>query len=225
MPRYGQTSYGVKRPRESRISKPKKKIRTLERYRVPKPMTWMNCKRRWFQATYTWNTTTATGFWNVLQMSYNQIPSSSDYTNLFREYKINRIKVTFVPRYDNNDQTGAAAGSAMPMIHHKVETPYFVSPSGVYNASTLNTYLDTGAVSQPFNKPISVYFKPTLAADINNATVETTGPQWLTTGSPGNTQLHNGVSFFITFNGFTSPTATFTTDVYYEFFFSLRNPV
>lgn len=181
-------------------------------------------RRRFLASTYTWSTGTVNGFWNVMQMAFNQIPNSTDYSDLFSEYKIKRISVTFVPRYDGVDQTGAGTGAGLPMLHYKVETPTFLTPAGTYNQSTLNAYLDTNPKSVAFNKPVTVRFTPTLQTDINNAVVETSKPQWIRSTSPGNAAVHYGLSFFVMFNGFSSPTATFTTDVYYEFEFDMRNP-
>lgn len=223
MPRI--TSYYRKRKGSSRGERKVKKPRKLMQMSKVPSMPVYRFNRRWYANTYTWNTAAVTGFWNVLQMAFNQIPSNAEYSALFYEYKINAITVTFVPRYTSTDQTSASTGSASPMLHWKVETPQFLAPVGAYNSSTLNAYLDTGATSQVFDKPISVTFKPTIATDVNNAVVETSVAQWLRTTSPGNAAVHSGISFWVLFNGFTSPTATFTTDVYYEFDFSLRNSV
>lgn len=180
--------------------------------------------RRFFYASQNWNTTTVNGFWNVLQPRFNEMPNLAEYQALFREYKLNRIKVTFVPRYDSTDQTGAGTGAAMPLISYRVVNPEFLTPSGVYNNSTLNAYLETGAKTRAFRRPISVFFRPTIATDIADQVVASRGPMWTRNTTAGAAVLHNGVSYFVHFNGFVTPTANFTTDVYYTYYFQLRNP-
>lgn len=228
MPRYLQTQRMKRRsePEYDRATKRSKYARqmVIRRQPINRNLTPINFRRRFYYAGFTWSTASVTGFWNVLQMSFNQIPNSTDYADLFQEYKINRIKVTFVPCYTGSDQTGVAAGASVPMLHYKVETPQFLTPAGAYNNSTLNAYMDTGPTSKLFDKPISVYFEPTIPTDVNNTVVETQGPSWIRTTVGGTAILHNGLSFFINFNSFSSPSATFTTDVYYEFYFQTRNP-
>lgn len=183
-------------------------------------------KRRWYNSAYNWNVTNVNGFWNTITFAMNQVPNISEYQSLFREYKINRIKATFVPRYDGADQTGAGTGAAKALITYRVVGPENLLNTGTYNQSSLNALLESGAKTRVFNKPISVYFKPTLARDVNDAVVAQSGPTWmrLPTASGGPAAVHHGVSFYVHFNGFTQPTAAFTTDVYYTFYFQLRNP-
>lgn len=189
-------------------------------YKRPYPFS-----RRFYLTTYTFSTGAVTGFYNLMTFAFNQIPNSTDYGDLFREYKIKSIQIDMHPRYDNADGTAAAATSSVPTLHYRPETSSALAPAGVYNAATLNAYLDTGAKSVQFTKPVSVKFQPTIHTDVNNNVVETSGPRWIQTNGTGPAQVHSGLSHFITFAGFSIPTQTFSFDVYATFDFELRSPV
>lgn len=191
------------------------------------PIKPVSFKRRWFNSTYTFSTAgPSTGFWNNIQFAMNSLPNLTEYQALFREYKLNRVKLTFVPRYDGVDQTGAGTGASKALISMRVVGPDAVVPAGSYNQSSLNAFLETGARTRVFNRPISVFFKPTIPRDVNDAVVAVSGPTWMRLNplSSGPNQVHHGVSFYMHFNGFAVPTSTFTCDVYYTYYFQLRNP-
>lgn len=162
-----------KRPR----AQPRRRLYAKRRgmKRVARPMRSLRypsitVQRTFYQGSWVPNQTTTDGFWKYYQFTPNVIPNWNDYFNLFDAYKINALKYTFRPRYDNysgNDTTdttipGITAASSINM--HVVNDPYStVVPAGLFSAATFNSFMEQGNVkSYTGNKPFSVYFKPTI---------------------------------------------------------------
>lgn len=182
----------------------RRRMRLMSKYtpsqRVPK----LTMKRTFFSFNFSPSTATTTNFWQYQSCTLNQMTTATDITNLFDQYKINAIKYTFRPRYDNfagNDTVDTVlpgvTNQAGTMIHI-VKDPYYIgTPTGVYNTTTLNTFLEQGNVrSYQGNKPFSIYFKPTISSEAGTVTVgKRVRSRWLSTANGTNIQ-HYGFHMF-----------------------------
>jgi len=117
--------------------------RTLSKYRssltrVPE----MRFLRKWKLSTWIWNTTSTAGFWRVYNPSLSDMPATerNEIANMFDEYKINRVKFEFVPRYTNFD-AGSSTTNPAPIFHMFTDgASGNITPSGSYDQASLNNF-------------------------------------------------------------------------------------
>lgn len=123
-------------------------------------------KRRYYVGQ--WLPTVSTG-WNSTNYSFrlNNIPSYTEFTALFEQYRINAVKLTFIPEWigglDQNNAYMASGGS----------TPYISSPriytvidkDGDPQISTENLMLENSGARliQAPHRPFSVYVRKPCA--------------------------------------------------------------
>lgn len=165
----------------------------------------MTTERTFWLQLWSPSTATTAGFWQYWVTSLQQLPNYAQYTSVFDKYKINSIKFSFRPRYDNfagNDTTDvtlpgttAQGGTNMHVI---IDPTSNVTPSGIYDAANLNVFLENGRVrSYTGNEPIEVLVKyPCVAEDTNttaNARYERS--KWYSTNLPG--VQHRGLHAFL----------------------------
>lgn len=151
-------------------------------------------------------TTTTADFWKYYSFTFADLPSNSEFKNVFDQYKINAIKVVFRPRFDNfagNDTTDTTApgvsNQAGCNMHVIVDPQSTTSPSGTYTRSNLNTFLEAGSRVKSYNgnKAITVYFKPNIPNAIlaaSTASTQWTKPRWIQTNIDN--VLHTGFHAF-----------------------------
>jgi len=218
-----------KRKRVARRAAPRKRMRKAY---VPRGVrsggtNIVKITRTTYIENWTPSSATTGGFWRYYQFAPNQIGNWTDYFNLFDQYKVAALKFTFRPRYDNfsgND----TVDTTLPGVTnqgltnvHVINDPYStVSPTGVYNAATLNSFLENGNVkSYQGIRPVSVYFKPTinLTTEAGNNMRRRAG--WL------NVNINNVHSGFHIFLQDTNLTGVFNQsfDVFITSYVMLRN--
>lgn len=139
------------------------------------------------------STVNTSDFWRFYGVRPSDMPSWPELTALFDEYRINAIKFTFRPRFDNfsgNDTTDVTLPGVINQALtnlHIITDPYSTTvPSGLYTRANLNTFLEQGSVkSYTGSRPINVYYKPTtyITAD-GSATGKLVRSPWLLTTNP-----------------------------------------
>lgn len=164
----------------------------------------------------------------------SDIPQIADYVALYRQYRINWVKVMVIPDFntasaDKNaaDYNGAntLANSGMSRIAWVVnDTPAQADP-----ANETDVLTDNGAKIRPFKTMWSASFRPrpdkftSDAAGGAGVAVREKFNQWLSFAEQsGNNPIHRGISYWITQpanNG-----AQINYNVYYKVSFSLRDP-
>lgn len=198
--------------------------------RVPRaPRTMRNnqltIKRTWYQTNWQFATATTAGFWQYFQFELATIPNLVEYTGLFDEYKINAIKLTFRPRYDSIDVGDAAAATSLPQayLHYVVDGGNTVTPAGIYNSATLNSFLEhDGVKTRTLNRPVSIYFKPKVIMEASsNQAGRVVGPGWFRTTAQN--VAHRGVHVFLQQNNFATSNTQIALDVYYTYYMQLKN--
>lgn len=161
-------SYGRKRSAVVRRRTVKRR-RTAYRKpaRVPRSLVTNNvmmCKRKQYFGHIdilqtSWTTQT-------FQFRLDNLPNSSDFTNLFDEFKINAVKIDFVPGSTSNDQEGIYAQNNVAGTY--MFTPQIFTVIDYDGLAQINTQTQTlensnaRLIKKPF-QPFSVYVrKPTI---------------------------------------------------------------
>jgi len=128
-----------------------------------------------------WNPQTAStvGFWQYLTANLQNITNYNEYVAVFDTYRINSLKFTFRPRYDNfagNDTTDTTLPGTTAQggtnAHVIIDPKSGVVPTGTYTSANLNSFLENGKVrSYTGTKPFTINIKyPTITDDVNGTT-------------------------------------------------------
>lgn len=87
----------------------------------------------------------------------SQLANASSFTQLYDQYRILGVKITFYPQYTNFNATTTASGAAScPEIYTAIDLDSANAPASI---SELDQY--TTCRRQIFNRPHSRYFRPT----------------------------------------------------------------
>lgn len=197
-------------PRSSFTRKLKTTRRTRARYgRVARPVSLRgqvaNIKRTFYMQNWNPNTASVDGYWKYFTFRLSDLPNYTELLALWDQFKISAIKVTFRPRYDNfagNDTVDTTlpgvTAQGLTMAHVINDTGSQLVPSGAYNTSTLNSFLEQGTVrSYQGTKPFSVYFKPTVYMTVSaSATSRLIRAPYIMTQDGWNTS-HRGFHMFL----------------------------
>lgn len=133
----------------------------------------ISVQREFWYESWTLNNVAVNNYWRYYSFRLQDLPSYLDFAAPFDRFKINGIKVTFRPKYDNfagNDTVDTTlpgvtnqGGARLSIINDPASN---FAPAGVYGAGTYNIFLENGkARVANGNKDISVYFKPMVNAE------------------------------------------------------------
>jgi len=209
-----------------------KRRRTVLRPRksLPAPPGTMMMKRKLWIEHWQPNTTTVSGFWRQFNWSVSQLADFTSIQALFDQYKICRLKLDFIPRFDSfagNDTTDTTPPgvTAQPgtQVHVSYDTYTTLAPSGTYGFATLNTFLEQGRIKRFYgNRPFTVYYRPTITQTVGNVSaLNWRSPTWLPTTSGG--ILHHGPTVFCHDSNF-SGTFGNSFDVFITCYVMFKNP-
>lgn len=194
-------------------------------------------RRTCYLGTITPNTTATYGFWQYRQVSlsngfYDQALSSmggltnvAEYQALFDQYKLCAFKITLRPRAVNmvNDQTATAAyGRDQNWVSVVRDPTDNISPTGLYTAATLNTFLESGKVKTfRGDKPVNIYMKPLVQEQYGGGSNRYVRPQWTDLTATGISMPHRGYHLFFHTNTLTSASLT-PYDVFVTYYVKFR---
>lgn len=176
--------------------------------------------RKFFTSTWNWGTASTVDFWRYYIIKPSDMPNWGEYSAVFDEYRINAVKVTFLPRYDSVD---ASSSTVVPNAHIIIDPASTMIPSGTYTSANLNTLLENSGVrTKRLNKPVSVYFKPKIAIQaFGGATnVLQTSTKFLKTNDTS--VDYRGFHIFVQPTNFDTPTNC-KLDVFYTYYVTFRN--
>lgn len=163
---------------------------------------------------------------NVFTVTMDDIPQLAQYSNLYRQYKINWAKISILPDHNSYDGTQPITLAGMPRIAWAVnDTPYIAAPT-----SESDLLQDNGAKVRPLVNSWAGSFKPVPNIAVTDAPtgaiVPIKGPRsmflnFAAAGAPN--PEHYGISYWISQalgGGAVSPSYT----VIVKINFSLRDP-
>lgn len=166
-----------RRPNRRRIVRRSRYVtpnpRSIVRTYAPKVM---NFKRSFYSSNWTFSTASTAGFYATITTQLGFVPNSTEWTNLFKQYRIKAMKWTFVPRFDNvpaADSTNAPLGTLYVAQNREA-----AAVSGTYSATTLNSLLEKPHKRLIMNGNRSYYMKTNTIVDN-----EITYNKWLTTAA------------------------------------------
>lgn len=165
----------------------------------------------------------------VFSMNITQIPQIAQYTNLYRQYRINWVRVMLLPQYNSFDPAaavGVAGQATLPRIVWAInDTPALVPP-----ASEAELLEDNGCKVRTLSNKWSCSFKPRpdtqtlFAGGAQNVSTRQKYAQWF--NFPEGAAIapeHYGVSAYIS-QLVTGAGIPMKFDVYYKVNFTLRDP-
>lgn len=96
----------------------------------------------------------------------NQYSGFNNWRSLYRRYKLNRIKVTYIPRWNTGTVANGAGGYAFTFDTRFTDRAVVETLDEALNASHSRR--------RNFYKPFSVYYKPTITNIVNSIQASTT---------------------------------------------------
>lgn len=127
-------------------------------------------KRTFWHSNWTLGTASTSDFWKYFTVALTSLPSSAELTSLWDRFRIAGVRVTFRPRYtgfggeNTTDTTLPGITNQAGNYVHIINDPYSnLTPTGTYNTTTLNAFLENGNVkTYQGMKPFSFYVKPAI---------------------------------------------------------------
>lgn len=188
------------------------------------PLYAMRTQKTTYNGTWQFLSTSTSGFWKYYEGRAVDMAEWSQFAAVFDEYKITNLKYTFRPRYTNYDVQDTAVGSFPVCTAHVIKDPASTMiPTGAYNATTLNTFLENGKVkSHTLTRPLNVSFRPKiLTQDFGGGSASTAIPsKWIRTTEDG--VIHRGFHMFLQNNNLASTNVTVLLDVFITYSISFR---
>lgn len=203
--------------------RPRKKMqrRVFRKKTIPRaPSNMLLYKRRYSIQTLAPNALATAGFWQYYTFQPSVLPNWSELASLFEFYKLAAIKYTYYPKYDSVD-----AATAAPIVYgtYQVNPTSTLVPTGTYNRTTLNNLMENfNTKTVRLDKPISIYYRPKLADDINTVTgVKFINPM-IATSTGGNQFFRGHHMFFHDANFSSTGLAAFTCEQVVTVYFKLK---
>lgn len=186
----------------------------------------LNVKRTYAVASWTWGTAATADFWRYFTCTAGTgFNNFAEFANVFDEYKINGIKVTYRPRYDSVSPADVTAGARKMIATYCVDGASTVIPSGLFTIANLNTLLENSKTRQvSAEKKFSIYYKPMVQDGVNGSSSagRTIRCPWLKTDQTA--VPFAGFHLFIHSNNFNVPTvASPVYDQYITVYAQFRN--
>lgn len=129
---------------------------------------------------------TVTSGWTAFPYSFrlDTMPNYSEIQSVFDSYRINAVKLTFMPYWDGNDYATQSATNftVLPRVYTLIDG------NGI-PAGTINTedkfleYSNSKIITKP-QEPFTIYFKPDIEVQAGGAAasgMSAGGPQWIDT--------------------------------------------
>lgn len=216
-----------KRKRTATKAAANKRRRLAPKRKMRMPTYAMRTVKTTYQGTWTFSSALTSGFWKYYEAKPIEMSEFSEFAVIFDEYKITNLKYTFRPRYDSYIQeAGSGSGaSGLPLCYaHVIKDPASTRiPTGSYNATTINTFLENGAVkSYTLNKPVSVSFRPKiLTQDFGGGSASTaTASRWIRTTEDA--VPHRGFHMFLQNNQLQFANTSVILDVFVTYTIQFR---
>lgn len=214
--RHGRSRYG-KRTRWTRRGTP-----------------FISVKRTCYLGAFTPNSTTTNGFWQYRTVSLTKgffdasaasmggLSNLTEYTSLFDLYKLGAVKITLRPNQQNmqSDQVlySSSTTQNIPYVSICIDPTDNVSPTGVYNATTYNAFMEQGnrVRTKRADRTFSVYLKPKVIEQYGNGADRYVSPRWTRLdNTAGQDMPHRGYHMFFHNQAFSAGFMTYDVFVTY----------
>jgi len=119
--------------------------------RLPSKLATLTCKRHRFVQEIQ---QTAGIVYGTFIFRLDDLPNVTEFTNLFQEYKINAVKLRFVPSY-NDSTSGAVAANRLPIFHMVKDDDDIAPPTTVDQLYQYDSYQ-----MRRTDKPFTMYIRP-----------------------------------------------------------------
>lgn len=150
-----------------------------------------------------------------------QLPSASEFSALFDQYKIRKVEWTYCPRFTELSQAAASAAVniALPRFYSAVDQDDATIPTSLNQMMQYANLKGT-----PFNKPVKITYTPSVSTQVYGS-LTTTGyaskkNQWLDINNLD--VSHYGHKVWIELNN-VNWSNTFKVDVYCRITFECKN--
>lgn len=157
----------------------------VQRYVVPR----LACKRKTFVRDIN---ITATALYGVFTFKLSDLPSGSEFTNLFQAYKINGVRLDFVPTANSADV--GSATMHLPIMHYVYDFDDTAPPTSYTEVFQYDT-----VKSRRCDKPWSLFIKPKVLTEaFQQGVTQAYGysrNMWLSTAYPS--VEHYGVKYYL----------------------------
>lgn len=206
-----------------------KRRRVWRKPRIPRTIVpaKLQCKRTFYNGAWQFGTAQTSDYWRYFSYTLGQLPTVTEFTSLFDEYKINAIKVTFRPSYDSvpsdapalNVNTGPQA-----YAHIFIDPAQTALPAGVYNSATLNSFLENDKIrTVTANRPFSVYFRPMIrdAVQGTGANAELRRSKYIRSNETG--AVYSGFNMFLQQNNFSTSNSRISLDMFVTYYMTFKN--
>lgn len=223
------TKTDVSRKRRSPRSQWRRKKRAMVRNIPRGPRgAMLTVKRTIYSTNHVFSTAATNGFWLYYEPTLgNGFNNISEFSAVFDSYKVNAMKMTFRPRFDNlaGPTTGATPmTTVMPYITTAIDPDSRLVPTGLYTNSTLNVLLEQGNTkTRPATKDVSVYWKPKISTPTNVGTGQMLRrPGWIDLQGGTNVPFR-GVHVFFHTNAFATNPVDLQWDVFITWYVQFKN--
>lgn len=176
-------------------------------------------KRTYHQGIWTFSSASTPGFYPSYTFQAGQLPSWSEFSALFKQYRFNAIKVTFYPRWTDADIQTNTIG--IPTLFIQSNRTALV-PTGTYVQATLNTFLEANSRRLYMNKPRSHYMKVNELETSSGAS-QSQPKYGIWHNVTDSTTNFYGFNVFWYNQGFTTPPSTLTMDVLVTYYFQVKD--
>jgi hypothetical protein len=184
----------------------------------------MKTNKTTYQGSWTFSTASTSGFWKYYETRGTDMSEFNQFAAIFDEYKITNLKYTFRPRYTGYDVQDTAVGSFPVCTAHVIKDPGSTKiPSGAYNVTTINEFLENGSVkSYTLNRPFNVSFRPKILGDALGGSTSALpeSSKWIRTTDDAVT--HRGFHMFLQNSNMNPTNVTVLLDVFVTYTVQFR---
>lgn len=182
-------------------------------------------RRKFWFSNWAFDTAAVGGYYRSFTPQFTIMPSVGEFINTFDNYRIDRITVTFIPRYAQtacDAQTGGPGVNNQFYLTYGLDTENLLTPTGIYSSTTLNQMLENvnRVKTVMLDKPVTVSWKPKI---LNSNTVSSNAiwAPFISTLFPA--QQHLGLLAFLHDANFSANAVSgFSVDIFYDFQFTCR---
>lgn len=221
----------IKRMAPQRIRRPYKKRRIMRRKpAVPRGIRQrpgvLAVTRKFYTGPLQFSTASTAGFWNYVTVTAGTLPSFSEFSNVFDEYRILGVKVEYRPSYDTTIIPTGAGTNSQPeaYLHVLVDPASTLIPSGTYTSTNLNTFLENqGVRTYKANRYIKFFFRPKVADSLEGGSTSTRQFKMPWTKTTNTGVVLRGYHTFIQVNNFNTTNTNISLDTFLTYYMMFRN--